>query len=332
MPQTNERVGVVLLQFGGPDSLDAVEPFLYNLFNDPAIVELPFSRFTQKRFAAKISKSRALEVREKYAELGGSSPIVKKTFEQQRALQTHLDTRFPGKTFVTVAMRYWKPFTETAVNELLANNIRKVVLLPLYAQYSKTNAGSSYVEWDRVTRAQKTSFEEERIISYHLNPKYIRALNERLDEALKRFPDPSKVHLLFSAHGTPLDMVMNGDPYARQITETIAALLALRSNDLPSTLAYQSRVGPKKWLSPYTTDTIKELGKQGVKEMLVVPISFVSDHIETLHELDEEERENAEHAGVEHYEVMEALNSHPLFIEMLGDLTAESIAKLEKAG
>jgi ferrochelatase len=322
------KAAVVLLQFGGPDSLEAVEPFLFNLFNDPYIVELPFGDRAQRLFARYLSKKRTADVRGHYGEMGGKSPIVEKTWEQLKALQEMLSTTYAKRPIdVVLAMRYWKPYTKEAVEQLKAAGIKDVVLLPLYAQYSKTNAGSSYAEWDAVKRQMGVSFNERRIISYHLHPKYIAALNDRLDAALAKLPHPEKATILFSAHGTPVDMMMNGDPYAQHVKETMEAMLAARKNTLPYHLAFQSQVGPKLWLKPATTDFLKELGAKGVKDLVIVPISFVSDHIETVHELDHEERENAEHAGIENYVVMEGLNDHPMFIEALADL---AIAELEK--
>lgn len=252
------KAAVVLLQFGGPDSLEAVEPFLFNLFNDSDIVELPFGPRFQKTFARIISKRRSKSVRLKYQEIGGKSPIVDKTFGQVEALQKYLDNILKEKVIVKVAMRYWKPFTDQIISELQKEGIEDVVLLPLYAQYSKTNAGSSYNEWDRMLKKLHASFHERRIMEYRRDPKYLAALNERIDQALTKFKDPSKVFLLFSAHGTPIDMVERGDPYSHHIIDTMEALMDLRGRDLPYKLSYQSKVGPKKWLTPATDATVKK--------------------------------------------------------------------------
>ncbi|MEO6939419.1 MAG: ferrochelatase [Candidatus Kapaibacterium sp.] len=322
-------VGVVLLQFGGPDSLEAVEPFLYNLFNDRDIITFPFGPRFQKVFAKGISKRRAPTVAEKYGEIGGKSPIVQKTLEQTEALQARfLREPLPFPVRVIHAMRYWKPFTEEAVNTLTSEGIRDIVLLPLYAQYSKTNAGSSYNEWDRVTKRLGVTFSERRIEEYRSDGKYLQALSERIDQALAKFPDPSKVRLLFTAHGTPVDMVFGGDPYVYHIRDTMEALMRLRGDDLPYQLSFQSKVGPKQWLTPSTFATFEELGNEGVKDLLVIPIAFVSDHIETLHELEIEGREVTDKAGIERMIVMEGLNDYPLFIEALFDLAMKEIAIL----
>ena len=329
---SSDRTGtraVVLLQFGGPDSLEAVEPFLFNLFNDADIVELPFGPRFQRFLARQISKRRAPSVREKYAEIGGRSPIVEKTEAQVRALQAYLDEHHPeARASVRLAGRYWKPFTSQTIAELKRDGITEVVLLPLYAQFGKTNAGSSFNEWDRELARQGVCFTERRIREYYKHPKYLAALNARIEEGLAHFEHPEKVFLLFSAHGTPVDMVERGDPYSHQIRETMELLMDLRGRDHHYTLSYQSKVGPKRWLTPSTTKTIRELGRLGMTDVLVIPIAFVSDHIETLHELDIEERETAEKAGIHHFRVMTGLNDHPLFIECLADVAMKELSAL----
>lgn len=327
---TDERpIGIVLQQFGGPDSLRAVQPFLFNLFNDPDIVELPFGPTFQKALATIISKTRAKSVSKKYAEIGGRSPIVEKTCEQMLALQTYFNRHHPDlRVRVYLAMRYWRPFARDTAQLIASEGVRDLVHLPLYAQYSKTNAGSSYNEWDRVVKHAGLHFNERRVMNYHLHPTYLKAMNERIDESLQKFPDKSNVRLLFSAHGTPLDMVLAGDPYSTQIAETMEAIMTLRGHDLPYQLSFQSKVGPKKWLEPATTRTIADLGQQGVTDLLVVPIAFVSDHIETLHELDIEERHNALANGIERYVVMEGLNALPTFIQALAEIALQEIGSL----
>lgn len=318
-----------MLQFGGPDSLDAVEPFLYNLFSDPDIVQIPLGFIFQKPLAKLISTTRSKSVRLKYAEIGGKSPIVEQTAKQQRALQASLDRRFgKDEIYVGLAMRYWRPFTEETVLELMRRNITDVVLLPLYAQYSVTNAASSFNEWDRVTKRLGVHFEERRIDQYYDNESYLAALNERIDVGLQRFPDPENVHILFSAHGTPVDLVTKGDPYSAQIAETMELVMARRTKKNPYSLSFQSKVGPKKWLTPATDKTIIEFGSKGIRQILVVPIAFVSDHIETVHELNIEVREIAEHAGITQFEVCEGLNDAPLFIQALTELSVEALDSL----
>jgi ferrochelatase len=327
---TPRRLGIVLMQFGGPDSLEAVEPFLFELFNDPDIFELPFGPRFQKWLAGQISRRRAPGVAKKYGEIGGKSPIVELTNRQIDALRASLLVTHPElNANIYLAGRYWKPFTEDTVKRMMADGITDAVLLPLYAQYSSVNAGSSFNEWDRVTKRLGAAIHDVRIREYYRNAKYLAALNARIEEGLARFADPSRVYLLFSAHGTPVDIVERGDPYARQIRETMEAIMDLRGRSNTYSLSFQSKVGPKQWLTPSTTDTLKELGQTGVQDLLVIPIAFVSDHIETLHELGIEERHNAQANGIAHYEVMEGLNDHPLFIECLADLVVDAVHQLQ---
>ncbi len=328
---TKEKpIAIVLLQFGGPDSLEAVEPFLFNLFNDPDIFQLPFGAGFQLFLARQISSRRAPIASEKYKEIGGKSPIVERTEEQVHALQKYFEERHPElKTTVRLAARYWKPLTAETMESLMHDKIHDVVLLPLYPQYSIANAGSSFNEWDREAKRLNAHFNERRIREYYKHPKYIAAINARIDESLASFERPEKVFLLFSAHGTPVDMVERGDPYSAQIRETMELVMASRGYDKHYTLSFQSKVGPKKWLTPSTHETLGKLGVLGITDMLVIPIAFVSDHIETLHELNIEERVTAEGAGIKHYRIMKGLNDHPLFIECLADVALTEIHALK---
>jgi ferrochelatase len=224
-------------------------------------------------------------------------------------------------------MRYWKPFTKTAINSLKKKNISEIVLLPLYAQYSITNAGSAYHEWDRQRTKLGADFNESRIQQYHTHPLYIKAFQQRIDEALQKFSDMKYIYILFSGHGTPLDIGEKGDPYSIQIRETMELVLE-KFRNYESSLSWQSKVGPRKWLEPDTEATIKELAKHGHKKLLVVPISFVSDHIETAHELAIEAREEALEHGVKEFIVSEGLNDSPLFIEALADIAIRELEKL----
>jgi ferrochelatase len=201
--------------------------------------------------------------------------------------------------------------------------------LPLYPQYSMVNAGSSFNEWDRAAKRQGAHFNDRRVQEYYRNEKYIRSINARIDEGLANFEHPEKVFLLFSAHGTPLDLVKRGDPYSAQIRETMELVMSQRGRDKQYMLSFQSKVGPKRWLTPSTTATISDLGQKGITDMLVIPIAFVSDHIETLHELNIEERVTADRAGIKNYQVMQGLNDHPLFIECLADIALKEIHALK---
>ena len=324
-----KRVGIVLFQLGGPDSLEAVEPFLLNLFLDPDIIPLGPFGLLRRPIAKLISSRRSIPVAGRYAEIGRRSPIGMLT-ERQRlrlveAVSPYIDP------IAVVAMRYWHPFTSEAVNALhKAEPLDEIVLLPLYPHYSYATTLSSLKEWRRVSDQVKWKQPggkppERTIDNFHDHPLYIQALVQRIGSVLRQFPDSSRIHLVFSAHGLPMSLVEKGDPYPKQIEETVRLVCELGAKQYsawPRThlLCYQSRVGPAKWLQPPLTGTIGRLGHEGVKEMLVVPTSFVTEHIETLHEINIEAREEAEKLGIERFRMMPAVGDSPLFIAALKDL------------
>lgn len=326
-----KQIGVILHNLGGPTSLDAIGPFLRNLFLDPEIIRIPLPKpfdrlFPRSLFAWFVSRRRTPKVRPNYEAIGGKSPINERSVEQAQALERELNERFTGiaQFHVRLGMRYWHPFTRVAMDEFKELGIRDVFLLPLYPQYSRTTTGSSFKEWRDIHRSAFARwFRVKAVKDYYLHPRFIAAINERIDATLReRFTDVERanVNLLFSAHGTPVSEVVAGDPYSHQIRATVRAVMDARGNDLPYHESFQSRVGPVKWLEPYTQDKLAELGASGVKTLLVVPVAFVTDHIETLHELDIELREVAEHNGIHKYEVMYALNDGAPFIAALADL------------
>jgi len=322
-----ERVGVVLLQLGGPDSLESVEPFLYNLFSDPDIIDLPMAFLFRRPLARLISRRRAPRVREHYKRIGGKSPLPKITQLQARALEQALRPSLDAKLYV--AMRYWHPFTEAAVDEIQRERMKRIVLLPLYPQYSVATTGSSIHEWQRVTaRPGMNHLALDVIEEYCDHPKYIAALVHQIKTALDRVPPEarSQAHLVFSAHGTPLKLVERGDPYQSQVIRTYRSVLAAGSFGLSHELCYQSKVGPERWLEPSLGDTIKRLAKQGASHVIVVPIAFVSDHIETLWEINIEARDEAYRLGISYFDMVPALNTSPLFIDALADLVKQKVA------
>jgi len=310
----NKKIAVVLMNLGGPDSLDAVQPFLQNLFSDPDIFKIPL---VQKPLAKFIARKRAPKVVEEYKLIGGKSPIGYWTELQRRMLEERLNQN-ESIFKVFIAMRYWKPFTSDVVQEIEKEQFEKIVLLPLYPQYSISTTGSSINEWNRVYRGPK-----EKVIvinDFYKNENYLKAINERIDQALNEFDcKRDEVYFLFSAHGVPVSYIKKGDPYQKQIEETVQLVMSKRNFSNTFSLAYQSKVGPMKWLEPSTDSEIERLIQNGIKNLLVIPIAFVSDHIETLYELDIEYRKIAEGAGVEKYIVMKGLNDSQLFIEALAE-------------
>ena len=329
----SEKIGVVLLNLGGPDSLDAVEPFLYNLFSDPDIIDFPGSFLFRKRLAKLISSRRSPMVRGQYAKIGGKSPLKDYTLKQAALLEEKLNERFPAKVYV--AMRYWNPSTDDALDAIERDGIKRVILLPLYPHYSKATTASSMKEWNNrlKERHPRLQLDTSLVESYYDHPTYIDAFIERIVEAFERFPSDRRadVHILFSAHGTPMKLVREGDPYSRHIKKTIGAIVTRGNITHDYSLCYQSKVGPLKWLTPSTPDTIKGLAAKGVKNMLVVPVAFASDHLETLFELGIEYRHIAENTGVEQYEVTTGLNDSPKFIEALAELVVSNVGTTEAA-
>jgi protoporphyrin/coproporphyrin ferrochelatase len=324
---TEKKIGVVLLNLGGPDSLDAVEPFLNNLFNDPDIINFPGSFLFRRGLAKLISTLRAPKAAVQYKEIGGGSPLKAHTLKQAELLEAKLNTHFPARVFT--AMRYWTPFTDEALDQIERDNIDRVILLPLYPQYSMATTESSVKEWERLLRKRKqlAGIDWSLIRQYHDHPPYIDAFVERIEQGLDRFPREIRdnVHIVFSAHGTPMKLVRQGDPYSRQIAETVSQVRHRGGFENEWSLCYQSKVGPQKWLTPSTPDTIEELAARDVRDMLVVPIAFASDHLETLFELGIEYRRLANEKGVERFEVTEGLNDSEKFIDALASLVLTEI-------
>lgn len=309
------KIAVVLFNLGGPDSLDAVQPFLENLFNDPDIFKIPF----QKSFAKFISKKRSPKIQKEYELIGGSSPINMWTEKQRSMLQANL-LKHNIDAEVFVAMRYWKPLTEETAEIISKKIFDKIILLPLYPHFSISTTGSSFNEWKRVYKSETSKLIY--INSYQTNSFYVSAINQRIEEALLNFSEDKRknVQLVFSAHGTPVSYVKKGDPYSGQIKETIEAVMILRNHSHEYHLCFQSKVGPARWLEPSTSDKIKELSLKGKKHLLVIPISFVSDHVETSFELNIEYRHVADQSGIENYVVMNGLNDSKFFIQALSEL------------
>lgn len=314
-----KRVGIVCFQLGGPDSPAAVEPFLFNLFCDPDIIPLgPLGGLVRKPLARYISRTRAKKVSEHYNAIGGQSPIRLLTERQARKLEATLAPALDAKVFV--AMRYWNPLTQEAVAGVLAERFDALILLPLYPQYSFATTLSSLKEWRRLYHPANPAPEVHLIERFYDHPLYIEAVVDRIELALSHFSHPEKVHFIFSAHGLPLSLIEKGDPYQKQIQETVR--LVMEDGRWPNahTLCYQSRVGRQKWLQPALDPTIADLAGRGEKNLLIVPISFVTEHIETLHEINIEAREYALSLGVEQFEMMPAVGDSPRFIGALADL------------
>ncbi|GFY86444.1 ferrochelatase 2 [Actinidia rufa] len=380
MPLTgDEKIGVLLLNLGGPETLDDVQPFLFNLFADPDIIRLPrLFRFLQRPLAQFISVLRAPKSKEGYASIGGGSPLRQITDAQAGSFLLYSNTRKPralglgskpspkrqetmslklsfieDEVFmdlglyaeelrkalcaknvpakVYVGMRYWHPFTEEAIEQIKSDGIKKLVVLPLYPQFSISTSGSSLRLLEGIFREDEylVNMQHTVIPSWYQREGYIKAMANLIEKELRNFDYPDKVMIFFSAHGVPLAYVEEaGDPYKAEMEECIDLImeeLEKRRITNAYTLAYQSRVGPVEWLKPYTDETIIELGQKGVKRLLAVPISFVSEHIETLEEIDVEYKELALESGIEKWGRVPALGCEPTFISDLADAVIESL-------
>ena len=317
------KIGVVLFNLGGPLSTDDIEEFLFNIFTDPYIIEIPLRGFTRKALARFIARRRADKTAFYYEVMGGKSPQYELTMKQAKALEKKLRENLDVKVYV--GMRYFKPYIEEAYKALLNDNIENVILLPLYPHYSRTTTLSSFEEWNRVTENPSGRMKILQIESYHDNPLYIDAIADRISETLAKFPNNvrGRVHILFSAHGVAERIIKRGDPYQKQIIETVNLVSKKFLN--PHSLAYQSRVGPVKWLGPPTLEEIKRLASNGVKNLVVIPISFVSEHSETLYEVNYLFRNEAKAAGFDQFEMMPALNDSPKFIDALSQLVLKKV-------
>jgi ferrochelatase len=310
---------VGLFNRGGPDSLDAVEPFLRNLFGDPAILTLP--RFLRTPLAWFIASRRAPFARDIYRKIGGRSPILEETKAQAEALDKVLATRgIEARSFV--AMRCWKPFSDEVAQAIKSWNADAIVLLPLYPQFSTTTTGSALSDWKRAARKAGLSARTAAVCCYPQAEGFIAAEAELIHHTLTRIRPGVGYRLLLSAHGLPKRIIAKGDPYQWQAERTAAAIVdRLGIKGLDWRICYQSRVGPLDWIGPATDDEIRRAGGEG-KRVVVAPIAFVSEHSETLVELDMDYAELAAASGVPEYLRVPAVGAHPLFIAALADMVS----------
>ena len=323
MSRTERCLGIVLFQLGGPDTLDAIQPFLFNLFCDPDIIDFPFARIGRRPLAKLISTTRAKKVEHHYSVIGGGSPIRRFTDTQARALESALRTEGVNASCF-VAMRYWHPFTSEAVAQLQAAACDEVVLLPLYPHYSSTTVGSSLNEWNRQYRGKAPV----RLVgSFYRDDAYLDALIEKIEAALDRFPAGRRPEIVFSAHSLPQSIIDRGDPYQRQIEETVRLLMHRGGWPNRHRLCYQSKVGASKWLQPSLHRTLRDLAGEQVRDICIVPVSFVSDHVETLGEIDHEAREEAAELGFRQFEMTAGLNDSPKFISALAGLVMRAVGR-----
>lgn len=311
--QQQETTGILLLNLGGPDSLDDVEAFLYNLFSDRQIIRLGPS-FLQKPIARLIARRRAPKSRESYRKIGGGSPISGITAMQAEALEKRLAPK--GNFKVGVCMRYWKPFAAEALEEMRMAGVQKIIALPLYPHYSIATTGSSFFDLQQAARQFNPPPTILEIRSWPNEPAYITCLAQRIQEGIALFSG-EPVEIVYSAHSLPKKFIDEGDPYVEEIKITISAIEKITGQT--GHLCFQSRSGPVDWLEPSTPDMLDNLAGEGCKNILMVPISFVSDHVETLYEIDMLYRDTAQKLGMR-LESTRGLNDDPQFIDALASL------------
>lgn len=310
------KTAIILFNLGGPDNPDAVQPFLFNLFNDPAIIGAP--GIIRRALASFISWRRAPVAQEIYNEIGGKSPILEQTEAQRVALEDALIDEGEAKVFT--CMRYWHPMSEEVVEQVMVYAPDHVILLPLYPQFSTTTSQSSFDDWERAAEDAGMNIPTTKICCYSDQQSFINAHGALLRDTYFEVAATARPRILFSAHGLPEKIIEKGDPYQWQVEQTAERIVKLMMFDqLDYVVCYQSRVGPMKWIGPSTEDEIIRAGKDGVP-IILVPIAFVSEHSETLVELDIEYKELADDHNVVGYHRIPALGTQPHFIDALKEL------------
>jgi ferrochelatase len=314
-----KKTAIILFNLGGPDDLKSVKPFLFNLFSDNAIIDLPKPfRFL---LAKLISSRRAVKARDIYNKIGGKSPILELTNLQAKSLENNLSTQNKDSEYkVFVSMRYWHPMSDVVVRNVKNYSPDKIILLPLYPQFSTTTTGSSFSDWERAASSIGLKTPTTKICCFPSDLGFIAAHAKLIKDAYWKASENGKPRVLFSAHGLPEKIIEKGDPYQWQIEKTVSMITQILAiEELDYSICYQSKVGLLKWLTPSTESEIKRAGDEKIP-LLVVPVSFVSEHSETLVELDIEYRKLAEKHGVTGYVRVPSLGVEPLFIEALADL------------
>lgn len=321
MAAPSAPIAIVALNLGGPDSLDAVEPFLYNLFRDPDVIQLGWARPLQPLLARLISRRRAPFSREAYAQIGGKSLILDETRAQAAAVADAVATAgVAARPFV--AMACWHPFSSEAVADIRKAGLTRVIALPLFPQYSETTTGSSFKALARAVEVTGGDIDIARVRSYPTAPGFIEAIGRTITAAVATLPEDlrSGAPVLFSAHGLPESYIRRGDPYLDEIRTTVAAVTRHLGLEGRAQLAFQSRVGRQRWLSPYTEVALDELAGAGARAVVVCPIAFTGEHVETLQELDIVYRERAAAQGLIHFARARTVGTDPSFIGALADL------------
>lgn len=318
---------MLFFNLGGPETLEDVRPFLYNLFSDPEIIRIK-SDSLRKLLAWFISSIRQGKSRDLYRQIGGGSPLRRMTEAQAAAVSSKMRERgCPANVYV--GMRCWKPSIDEAVSKILQDHIARLVVLPLFPQYSSTTTGSCLKHFQALNQKLGLSSRLDILIiqNWFSEPLYLESMADLIREGLRSFgsPDPGGIHLLYSAHSIPVRYVDEGDPYLDQTRQSVEMIHSRLEPGHPCSLGFQSKVGPVKWLGPATKDVLAELGQRGAPRILVVPVSFVSDHIETLQEIDIAYRNLASASGIREFRRAASLNLYPKFIDALAELAIRKL-------
>jgi ferrochelatase len=318
---SEEKWGILFLNMGGPETLDEVEEYLQNIFSDSHIIKLPFSAILQRPLANFIASRRSPKVKKHYQAIGGGSPLLKWSRLVASGVKRELSKQFPQLDVFT-GMRYSEPFIHEELEAAVGEGCEHLVLFSLYPQYCHATTGTALIEVLDWLDEFEGNLTFSLVPDWYDRPEYISLLRTKIDQALEKIEYPDRVKVVFSAHSVPQKLVRSGDPYVPQVREMVKRV----GEGYDYLLTFQSRTGPVKWQGPDTESVLNRLGHDGVKEVVIVPISFISDHIETLYEIDIQFREAAETAGIKNFVRIEAFNDDPRFVEFLADLVEEKVA------
>ena len=321
------KIAILLANMGGPDSLEAVEPYLLEIFKDPDIIDIPLPEFVRLPLVRFLAKKRAPESREIYQKLGGKTPLLEITQAQAQALKQLLNEKNDQRFEIFPAMRYWHPFMEEVWQKVTEEGFEKIVVLSMYPFFSTTTSGSVINEARRLMQKYNTPREKVLIIDrFGDHPKFIESMAEQLRQNLPQKGTDGEAHVLFSAHSIPMKRIHSGDPYFDEIKQAMDLMRRkFPQGSVKFHLSFQSKLGPIRWLSPATPEKIEELALQGVKRLFVFPLGFVADNSETIFEIGMLYRDLALEKGIESYVRIEALNTQPLFMEALSQIVLERL-------
>ncbi len=321
------RTGILLLNLGGPATPEEIRPFLIRLFSDREIIKLPGGPLFQPLFARLLTRFRLKKVVENYSRIGGASPILELTTAQARGLEQRLVDRGKDVT-VGIAMRYTTPTSDEALVAMRDAGVTRLIALTLYPHYSKATTGSSLNELERAMVRTGIDLPLQVVDRYPTEPTYLDAVAENLKACLMTVPEERRADatVLFSAHSLPQKLIEEGDPYVDEIEACVRGVRERIGEEQPWLLSYQSRSGPVSWVGPDTRDVINEMAERKVRDVVVIPIAFVSDHIETLYEIDLLYGDQARELGIDGYRRAESLNDSPRFLDALADLAEGAMA------